>query len=81
MLQLIEKSTLGISARRQGRKSEGRYSDRLQIGKWRSSNGRETGIEQIRCRRVLVHRDPEIGDYDDEPTVFFRNGQLPTAFD
>jgi hypothetical protein len=25
--------------------------------------------------------DPEIGDYDDEPAVFFRNGQLPAAFD
>ena len=25
--------------------------------------------------------DPEMGDYDDEPTVFFRQGQLPSAFD
>ena len=25
--------------------------------------------------------DPEMGDYDDEPLVIFRNGQLPTAFD
>jgi hypothetical protein len=25
--------------------------------------------------------DPELGDYDDEPLVIFRNGQLPTAFD
>jgi hypothetical protein len=25
--------------------------------------------------------DPEMGDYDDEPTVIFRAGQLPTAFD
>ncbi len=25
--------------------------------------------------------DPETGDYDDEPTVFFRKGQLPAAFD
>jgi hypothetical protein len=25
--------------------------------------------------------DPEIGDYDDEPTVIFRNGQFPAAFD
>jgi hypothetical protein len=25
--------------------------------------------------------DPEMGDYDDEPTVFFRKGQLPSAFD
>ena len=25
--------------------------------------------------------DPEMGDYDDEPTVFFRNGRLPPAFD
>ena len=24
--------------------------------------------------------DPEVGDYDDEPTVFFRKGQLPAAF-
>jgi hypothetical protein len=25
--------------------------------------------------------DPEMGDYDDEPTVFFRKGRLPAAFD
>lgn len=25
--------------------------------------------------------DAETGDYDDEPTVFFRAGQLPPAFD
>jgi hypothetical protein len=25
--------------------------------------------------------DPEMGDYDDEPTVFFRKGKLPAAFD
>jgi hypothetical protein len=24
--------------------------------------------------------DPEMGDYDDEPTVFFRKGDLPAAF-
>jgi hypothetical protein len=25
--------------------------------------------------------DPEMGDYDDEPIVIFRNGQFPAAFD
>jgi hypothetical protein len=25
--------------------------------------------------------DPETGDYDDQPTVFFRAGQLPSEFD
>jgi hypothetical protein len=25
--------------------------------------------------------DPEMGDYDEEPLVIFRNGQLPAAFD
>jgi hypothetical protein len=25
--------------------------------------------------------DPEMGDYDDEPTVIFRQGELPPAFD
>jgi hypothetical protein len=25
--------------------------------------------------------DPEMGDYDDEPMVFFRKGQLPSNFD
>jgi hypothetical protein len=25
--------------------------------------------------------DPEMGDYDDEPLVIFRNGQIPSAFD
>jgi hypothetical protein len=25
--------------------------------------------------------DPETGDYDDEPAVFYRNGQLPSSFE
>jgi hypothetical protein len=25
--------------------------------------------------------DPETGDYDDEPTVLFRSGKVPSAFD
>jgi hypothetical protein len=25
--------------------------------------------------------DPEMGDYDDEPTVIFRQGQFPSGFD
>ncbi len=25
--------------------------------------------------------DPEMGNYDEEPTVFFRNGEIPAAFD
>jgi hypothetical protein len=25
--------------------------------------------------------DPEMGDYDDEPTIIFRNGQFPAAFE
>ncbi|TMK35897.1 MAG: hypothetical protein E6G70_31845 [Alphaproteobacteria bacterium] len=25
--------------------------------------------------------DPEMGDYDDEPAVIFREGELPSAFD
>lgn len=25
--------------------------------------------------------DPEMGDYDDEPTVIFRQGELPSTFD
>jgi hypothetical protein len=28
-----------------------------------------------------VTSDPETGDYDDQPTVFFRAGQLPAEFD
>jgi hypothetical protein len=25
--------------------------------------------------------DPEMGDYDDEPVVIFRNSQFPAAFE
>jgi hypothetical protein len=28
-----------------------------------------------------VTSDPETADYDDQPTVFFRAGQLPAEFD
>ena len=40
---------------------EGRRSDSLQIGNRRSSNGGETGTEQTRCRRLLVHWRPRDG--------------------
>ena len=28
-----------------------------------------------------VTSDPETGDYDDQPTIFYRAGQLPAEFD
>jgi len=37
------------------------FSDRLQIGKWRPSNGGKTRIEQIRRRCILVYRRPRDG--------------------
>ena len=41
---------------RQRRKPEGRRSDRLQNGNRRASNGGTTGVEQTRCRCLLIHR-------------------------
>ena len=46
----------------------------------------ETGAERLAMSRLGVVAfsstgDPEMGDYDDEPTVFFRKGELPSAFD
>jgi hypothetical protein len=28
-----------------------------------------------------VTSDPDTGDYDDQPTIFYRAGQLPSEFD
>jgi hypothetical protein len=66
--------------RRQGRKPEGRRSDCLQIG------GALRTAERLALSKLGVVAfsstgDPEMGDYDEEPTVIFRNGQFPTAFD
>jgi hypothetical protein len=60
---------------------EGQCARRLQLGGRRSSNGREACFEQFGCRCVSVTADPETGDYNDEPTVFFQAGQLPEEFD
>jgi hypothetical protein len=41
---------------------------------------RSAGLEQARGGRLFITGDPEMGDYDDEPTVIFRKGQLPSGF-
>jgi hypothetical protein len=47
----------------------------------RSSYSRETFLEPHGCGRVFRQSDPETGDYDDQPTIFYRAGQLPAEFD
>ena len=52
----------------------------------KSANGALRTAERLALSKLGVVAfsstgDPEIGDYDEEPTVIFRNGQFPTAFD
>jgi hypothetical protein len=63
------------------RTPEGQCADRLQFAGRRSSNGREACFENLGVVAFSMTADPENGDYDDEPTVFFRAGQLPAEFD
>jgi hypothetical protein len=51
-----------------------------------SAEGARRTAERLALNNVgvvgfSVTADPETGDYDDEPTVFFRAGELPSEFD
>jgi hypothetical protein len=53
--------------------------------KCRSVEGARRTAERLALTKLGVvgfssSGDAESGDYDDEPTVFFRTGQLPDAF-
>ena len=52
----------------------------------RSADGARRTAERLSLNHLgvvafSVTSDPETGDYDDQPTVFFRAGQLPSEFD
>ena len=52
----------------------------------RSAEGARRTAERLALSHVGVvafstTADPETGDYDDEPKVFFRTGLLPSEFD
>jgi hypothetical protein len=52
----------------------------------KSENGALRTAERLALNRLAVvafssSGDSETGDYDDEPKVFFRKGELPAAFD
>jgi hypothetical protein len=52
----------------------------------RSADGARRTAERLSSSHLgvvafSVTSDPETGDYDDQPTVFFRAGQLPSEFD
>jgi len=52
----------------------------------RSVDGARRAAERLSLSHLgvvafSVTSDPETGDYDDQPTVFFRAGQLTSEFD
>ena len=52
----------------------------------RSADGARRTAERLSLSHLgvvafAVVSDPETGDYDDQPTIFFRAGQLPSEFD
>jgi hypothetical protein len=81
---LAKQATSFRHSMRAGRKTQSRRSDRLQDGNRRASRGRETGLSKVGVVAFSSSSDPDLGDYDDEPTVIFRQGSLlktqrPTA--
>ena len=52
----------------------------------RSADGARRTAERLSLSHIgvvafSVPSDPETGDYDDQPTIFYRAGQLPAEFD
>jgi hypothetical protein len=52
----------------------------------KSENGALRTAERLALSKLGVvafssSGDPDMGDYDDAPTVFFRKGELPGGFD
>jgi hypothetical protein len=52
----------------------------------RSAEGARRTAERLSLANLgvvafSIASDPDTGDYDDQPTVFFRAGQLPPDFD
>jgi len=52
----------------------------------KSADGARRTAEKLSLSHVgvvafSVTSDPDTGDYDDQPTIFYRAGQLPSEFD
>lgn len=52
----------------------------------KSADGARRTAERLSLSHVgvvafAVTSDPDTGDYDDQPTIFYRSGQLPEEFD
>jgi hypothetical protein len=52
----------------------------------KSADGARRTAERLSLSHVgviafTVTSDPDTGDYDDQPTIFYRAGQLPVEFD
>ena len=52
----------------------------------RSADGARRTAERLSLSHVgvvafSITSDPDTGDYDDQPTIFYRAGQLPAEFD
>ena len=61
-----------VFQRRQRQQPEGRRSDTLQIGTAERLAPAKAGVVAF-----STAGDAELGDYDDEPTIIFKTGQLP----
>jgi hypothetical protein len=51
-----------------------------------SADGARRTAERLSLSHVgvvafSIRSDPDTGDHDDQPTIFYRAGQLPTEFD
>jgi hypothetical protein len=52
----------------------------------KSADGARRTAERLSLSHIgvvafSIVSDPETGDYDDQPTIFYRAGQLPAEFD
>jgi hypothetical protein len=63
----------------QGRPFESRHASPLPDGARRTAE--RLALSYLGIVAFSVTADPETGDYDGRPTVFFRAGQLTSEFD
>jgi hypothetical protein len=67
--------------RRQRQEPKGRRPDTLQIGGTARRTAERLAPAKAGVVAFSTAGDAELGDYDDEPTIIFKTGQLPAHFE
>jgi hypothetical protein len=68
-----------IAGRGQGLKADAPIACKTEAGALRTAE--RLALSKLGVVAFSSTGDPEMGDYDDEPAVIFRQGQIPSDFD